>query len=108
MGEVALKYRLMPESPDSDTLDKEAFPTLPDKEKSKIIDQLIDELVRPALIKDGGNMEIIKVEGNNVTITYQGACGSCPSSTGGTLFSIERALKGYLDPNLTVSIGSSS
>ena len=90
-----------------DTFNKKAFPTLSDVEKIKIIDQLIDEIIRPALISDGGNMEIIKVEGDKVTIKYQGACGSCPSSTGGTLFSIERALKGYLDPNLTVTIGSS-
>ena len=90
-----------------DTLDKEAFPSLPDNEKSKIIDQLIDEIIRPALISDGGNMEIIKVEGNNVTIKYQGACGTCPSSTGGTLIAIERALKGYINPDLTVTISSS-
>ncbi|MEC7640814.1 MAG: NifU family protein [Nitrospinota bacterium] len=90
-----------------DTLDKEKFPSLSNSEKSKIIDQLFDEMVRPALMSDGGNMEIIKVEENEVTIKYQGACGSCPSSTGGTLFAIERALKGYLDPNLKVSIASS-
>lgn len=90
-----------------DSLDKEAFPTLSASERSGIIDAVIDEFVRPALISDGGNLEILKVEGNEVTIKYQGACGTCPSSTGGTLFAIERALKGYLDPNLKVSIGSS-
>lgn len=91
----------------ANTIDREAFPHLPDKEKELIIESLMDEIIRPALANDGGGLEVIKVEGNNVTIKYQGACGSCPSSTGGTLAAIERALKGYCNPNIEVSISSS-
>ncbi len=90
-----------------DQIDKDAFPQLPDDEKKAIIESLMDEIVRPALANDGGGLEIIKVEGDEVSIKYQGACGSCPSSIGGTLAAIQRALKGYLDPNIEVSIGSS-
>ena len=89
------------------TIDREAFPSLPDSEKEIIIGSLMDEIIRPALANDGGGLEVIKVEDNNVVIKYQGACGSCPSSTGGTLAAITRALKGYCDPNLEVSISSS-
>ena len=89
------------------TIDREAFPHLPNDEKESIIESLMDEIIRPALANDGGGLEVIKVENNNVVIKYQGACGSCPSSTGGTLAAIERALKGYCDPNLEVTISSS-
>lgn len=89
------------------TIDRETFPQLPNKEKETIIESLMDEIIRPALANDGGGLEVIKVEGNGVVIKYQGACGSCPSSTRGTLAAITRALKGYCDPNLEVSIGSS-
>ena len=89
------------------TIDREAFPNLPNNKKELIIGSLMDEIIRPALANDGGGLEVIKVEGNDVVIKYQGACGSCPSSTGGTLAAISRALKGYCDPNLEVSIGSS-
>ena len=89
------------------TIDREAFPDLPNNEKESIIESLMDEIIRPALANDGGGLEVLKVEGNDVTIKYQGACGSCPSSTGGTLAAIERALKGYCDPNIEVSISSS-
>jgi Fe-S cluster biogenesis protein NfuA len=89
------------------TIDREAFPNLPDSEKELIIGSLMDEIIRPALANDGGGLEVIKVEGNDVVIKYQGACGSCPSSTGGTLAAISRALKGYCDPNLEISISSS-
>ena len=89
------------------TIDRETFPQLPNNEKESIIESLMDEIIRPALANDGGGLEVIKVEGNDVVIKYQGACGSCPSSTGGTLAAITRALKGYCDPNLEVSISSS-
>ena len=89
------------------TIDREAFPNLPNNEKESIIESLMDEIIRPALANDGGGLEVIKVERNNVVIKYQGACGSCPSSTGGTLAAITKALKGYCDPNLEVSISSS-
>lgn len=87
-----------------DTIDRDAFPSLSDKEKAGIIESLMDEIIRPALASDGGGLELVKVEGNVVQIKYQGACGSCPSSTGGTLAAITRALKGYLDPTIEVSI----
>ena len=89
------------------TIDRETFPQLPNNEKGSIIESLMDEIIRPALANDGGGLEVLKVEGNDVTIKYQGACGSCPSSTGGTLAAIERALKGYCDPNIEVSISNS-
>ena len=114
---VAIKTILLPpgeKTPESEkkesfvsTIDREAFPSLPDSEKELIIGSLMDEIIRPALANDGGGLEVIKVEGNDVVIKYQGACGSCPSSTGGTLAAITRALKGYCDPNLEISISSS-
>ena len=89
------------------TIDRETFPQLPNNEKESIIESLMDEIIRPALANDGGGLEVLKVEGNDVMIKYLGACGSCPSSTGGTLAAIERALKGYCDPNIEVSISNS-
>lgn len=86
-----------------DKIDREAFPKLSNTEKRDIIESLMDEIIRPALASDGGGLEVVQVEGNKVLIKYQGACGSCPSSTGATLASITRALQGYLDPNIEVS-----
>lgn len=88
------------------TIDRETFPDLQDKDKVIIIDSLFDEIIRPALANDGGGLEVLAIEGNQVQIKYQGACGSCPSSTGGTLAAIQRALQKYLDPELVVSIRS--
>ena len=90
-----------------DDFDKETFPGLPDDEKKDIIENLFDEMVRPALANDGGGLDLVGIEGYDVKIKYQGACGSCPSSDSGTLRAIDRCLKGYLHPDLAAITVSS-
>ena len=64
-----------------------------DVEKYEAIEALFDKAIRPALMSDGGNLELDLVKGNEVVISFQGACGTCPSSAGGTLRGIERAIQ---------------
>jgi Fe-S cluster biogenesis protein NfuA len=56
------------------------------------IEAVLDEL-RPYLMADGGNVELVEVEGPVVRVRLQGACGSCPSSTMTLKMGIERKLK---------------
>ncbi len=64
-----------------------------DVEKYEAIEELFEKSIRPALMSDGGDLELDLVKGNEVVISFQGACGSCPSSAGGTLRGIERAIR---------------
>jgi Fe-S cluster biogenesis protein NfuA len=66
------------------------------------INDILDEKVRPALMGDGGYLEILGLKDNTLSIRYQGACGSCPSSLTGTLMAIEGMLKQEVDPELEV------
>jgi Fe-S cluster biogenesis protein NfuA len=66
------------------------------------INDILDEKVRPALMGDGGYLEIIGLSDHTLSIRYQGACGSCPSSLTGTLMAIESMLKQEVDPELEV------
>jgi Fe-S cluster biogenesis protein NfuA len=66
------------------------------------INEILDEKVRPYLMGDGGYLEIIGLKEHTLSIRYQGACGSCPSSLTGTLMSIEGMLKQEVDPELEV------
>ena len=66
------------------------------------INEILDEKVRPALMGDGGYLEIIDLTDQTLKIRYQGACGSCPSSLSGTLMAIEGMLKQEVDPDLEV------
>jgi NFU1 iron-sulfur cluster scaffold homolog, mitochondrial len=66
------------------------------------INEILDEKVRPALMGDGGYLEVLGLEDHTLSIRYQGACGSCPSSLTGTLMAIEGMLKQEVDPELEV------
>jgi Fe-S cluster biogenesis protein NfuA len=57
------------------------------------IENLMNLYIRPALAGDGGGIEIVKLEGENLIVRYQGACGTCPTSIGGTLFYIQSLLR---------------
>ncbi|HIK35176.1 MULTISPECIES: NifU family protein [unclassified Thermosynechococcus] len=56
------------------------------------VEKVLDEL-RPYLMADGGNVELVEIEGPVVRLRLQGACGSCPSSTMTLRMGIERKLK---------------
>jgi Fe-S cluster biogenesis protein NfuA len=47
---------------------------------------------------------LVEIVEKIVRIEYQGACGSCPSSTSGTLFFIEGVLQSRVHPDLIVEL----
>ncbi|TWT00214.1 MULTISPECIES: NifU family protein [unclassified Planomicrobium] len=53
--------------------------------------EVLDKL-RPFLLRDGGDCELVDVEDGVVKLRLLGACGSCPSSTITLKAGIERAL----------------
>ncbi|HEV2707070.1 MAG TPA: NifU family protein [Pyrinomonadaceae bacterium] len=66
------------------------------------INEILDERIRPALAGDGGWLEVLGLRENTLSIRYQGACGSCPSSLSGTLMAIEGMIKQEVDPEIEV------
>ncbi|HYW21052.1 MULTISPECIES: NifU family protein [unclassified Nodularia (in: cyanobacteria)] len=56
------------------------------------VETVLDEM-RPYLMSDGGNVELVELDGPIVKLRLQGACGSCPSSAMTLRMGIERRLK---------------
>ncbi len=54
--------------------------------------EVLEEL-RPALQMDGGDVELIGVEGGVVTVRLLGACGGCPMATMTLVGFVEERLK---------------
>ena len=50
-------------------------------------------LIRPALQADGGDVELVDVEGGVVKVALKGACAGCPVATMTLKQGIERVLK---------------
>jgi len=44
-------------------------------------------------LADGGNVELVEIDGPTVYLRLQGACGSCPSSTSTMTMGIRRKLQ---------------
>ena len=88
-------------SPDYNPLDH--IPKGGDPELLSRINGLLDDRVRPALAGDGGGLEVMGLDGKTLYIRYQGACGSCPSSTSGTLMAIQNLLQSEIDEELVVA-----
>lgn len=84
-----------------------AFKDMTMVQKVKAVDSIIDEQVRPMLMMDGGNMEILDIKDSSdghidVYIRYLGACSGCASGATGTLYAIESVLQENLDPSIRV------
>lgn len=72
-----------------------------DRERLERINALLDDQVRPFLQNDGGDLYVVGLDGNRLSVHYQGACGSCPSSLSGTLTGIENLVR-QLEPDMEV------
>ena len=75
-------------------------------QKVKHLESVLDEHVRPMLVMDGGNMEVIDIKENvphyDIYIRYLGACSGCSSSSSGTLYGIESILQEKIDENIRI------
>ncbi|TVQ43063.1 MAG: NifU family protein [Gloeocapsa sp. DLM2.Bin57] len=59
------------------------------------VEKVLDEM-RPYLMADGGNVELVEIDGPIVRLRLQGACGTCPSSTMTLKMGIERRLREFI------------
>lgn len=69
---------------------------LNDKIRAKLED------LRGMLQADGGDLELVSIEGKVVNLRLRGACGCCPHAMMTLKGGIERVLREEVDPELTV------
>ncbi len=65
------------------------------------IAERLDQL-RSCLQADGGDLEVVSIEGKLVKLRLRGACGSCPHATMTIKEGLERILREELDPEITL------
>jgi len=77
---------------------------LSDEDQTRVdaINTLLDEQIRPHLQNDGGDLHVVGLDGNQLSVHYQGACGTCPSSISGTLRAIENLVRS-IEPDIDVT-----
>lgn len=72
-------------------------------QRMMLVTKIIDEEIRPSLKKDGGDIELVDIEGVNVIVALRGACVGCPSSQLTLKNLVEQRLREAVDPAITVS-----
>ena len=58
--------------------------------------------IRPALQNDGGDIEFVRMEGNDVYVKLVGACAGCPMSQLTLTNGVQRYMREPLDKELTI------
>jgi Fe-S cluster biogenesis protein NfuA len=56
------------------------------------VEKVLEE-IRPSLQADGGDVELVEVDGGTVKVRLKGACAGCPMSQMTLAFGIEKVLK---------------
>jgi NifU-like protein len=77
-------------------------PKLTNLQKIRLIEETIQQEIRPALQQDGGDLELIDVVGNRVLVATRGACASCVASQLTLKDFVEAKLKELVAPELQV------
>ncbi|MBU2623542.1 MAG: Fe-S cluster assembly protein NifU [Proteobacteria bacterium] len=71
-------------------------------QKIKLIEETLEREIKPALKKDGGNIELIDVDGNRVIVKMRGTCATCSKSQITLKHYVESKLRELVAPELIV------
>lgn len=71
-------------------------------QKIRLIEETLEREIKPALIQDGGDLELIDVDGNRVMVKLVGRCASCAMSQVTLKDYVESKLKELVSPDIVV------
>ena len=71
-------------------------------QKMMMVQETIDREIRPALRQDGGDIELIDIEGNKVMVALRGQCVECPASNITLKHAVESKLREFVAADLEV------
>ncbi|MDR1109731.1 MAG: Fe-S cluster assembly protein NifU [Deltaproteobacteria bacterium] len=79
-----------------------AAPRLTALKRIKLIEEVIGTQIAPALMRDGGDIELVDVDGNEVVVALKGSCSSCPASKRTLADFVTERLRALVDPQIVV------
>ncbi|MCF8032056.1 MAG: Fe-S cluster assembly protein NifU [Desulfarculaceae bacterium] len=71
-------------------------------QKMKLIEETLEREVRPALKADGGDIELIDIDGDNVLVSLRGRCSSCAASAATLGQFVQSKLREFVSDDLKV------
>lgn len=71
-------------------------------QKMKLIQETIERDIRPTLQADGGDIELLDIDGDRVMVSFRGSCVACPSSKVTLKSTVEAKLREFVTDTLIV------
>ncbi len=71
-------------------------------QKIRLIEETLEREIRPELKKDGGDIELVDVDGDRVMVNLKGACATCQASQVTLKEYVEKRLHEFVTPTLVV------
>jgi NifU-like protein len=72
-------------------------------QRVRLVEETLDREVRPQLKQDGGDLELVDVEGKNVKVRLLGTCSGCAVSKFTLRDLVESKLREFVEPDITVT-----
>ncbi len=97
--------RLLEEARRQNTIPVKAVPAarpMTNIKRMQLVTKVVDEEIRPSLHKDGGDMELVDIDGTKVMVSFRGACAGCPSSHLTAKEVVEKKLRERVDSQIVV------
>jgi NifU-like protein len=77
-------------------------PSLTNIQKIRMVEETLEREIKPALRKDGGDIELVDFANNVVTVRLRGTCSSCPSAQITLKDYVEAKIKELVSPEIIV------
>jgi NifU-like protein len=98
----ALLARVLKEDREARQAEAPPRPVLTNIRKMKLIEETLEREIKPALKADGGDIDLIDIDGNKVLVALRGACSSCRAAEVTLKDYVELKLKEFVTPEITV------
>jgi NifU-like protein len=73
-------------------------------QRMRLIEETLEREIKPALRQDGGDLELIDIEGSKVLVALRGTCSFCPSADFTLKQYVEAKLREFVADDLSVEV----
>ena len=73
-----------------------------DDDLQEPVSQLIKDKIAPMMAQDGGAIQLMQIKNGRVFVQLQGACNGCAASGSTLKYIVEKNLKEFIHPDITV------
>lgn len=78
------------------------FSSLPVVQRVVKVQEVIDKEIAPILAQDGGDIELMDIQGSTVIVQLKGHCAGCPSAGATLKHLVEDKLREFVSPEISV------